>query len=194
MFDNFSDVSNFDLINIITLVNEVKLQELLIEANYDKKQTDYLVKGFSQGFDLEYWGPDPHRDLSQNLTLHVGDKTMLWTKVMKEVKQNRYAEPFSKIPLNKYVLSPIGLVPKDGGKDMRLIFHLSYDFLKSGNKSVNYYMSKEVSSVKYKDLDHTIQQSLQLLRNIQFDIEDDENMYIWYGNSDIKSAFHLVSF
>ena len=98
-----TDASNFDLINIITPINVGKLQELLVEADYDKEQTNYQVKGFQQGFDLHYKGPDPHRDLSHNLTLHVGDKTTLWTKVMKEVKQKRYAGPFSKLPLNKYV-------------------------------------------------------------------------------------------
>ena len=69
---------------------------------------------------------------------------------------------------------------------------MSYDFPDSGNKSVNFYTSKEVASVKYKDLDHAIQQSLQLLRNIHFDTEDNGKAYIWYGKSDIKSAFCLV--
>ena len=45
---------------------------------------------------------------------------------MKEVKEGRYAGPFESIPFDSYIQSPIGLVPKDGGKDTRLIFHLSY--------------------------------------------------------------------
>ena len=46
---------------------------------------------------------------------------------MKEVKVGRYCRPFEQIPYANYIQSPIGLVPKAGGK-MRLIFHLSYDF------------------------------------------------------------------
>ena len=47
---------------------------------------------------------------------------------MKEAKLRRYVGPYLKnqIPFENFIQSPIGLVPKDGGKDVRLIFHLSY--------------------------------------------------------------------
>ena len=40
----------------------------------------------------------------------------LWNKVMKGVNLKRYAGPFDSIPFENYVQSPIGLIPKDGGK------------------------------------------------------------------------------
>ena len=43
-----------------------------------------------------------------NLKLTVGNETILWNKVMKEVKAKRYAGPFTE----DFIQSPIGLVPK----------------------------------------------------------------------------------
>ena len=45
---------------------------------------------------------------------------------MKEVKLKRFAGPFESSPFEDFIQSPVGLVPKDNGKDTRLIFHLSY--------------------------------------------------------------------
>ena len=45
---------------------------------------------------------------------------------MKEVKAECYAGPFKEPPFKSYIQSPVGLVPKDNGKDTWLIFHLSY--------------------------------------------------------------------
>ena len=36
---------------------------------------------------------------------------------MKEVKEGRYAGPFKDNPYKYYIQSPIGLVPKDNGKN-----------------------------------------------------------------------------
>ena len=93
-----------------------------------------------------------------NLKLTVGDETILWNKVMKEVKEKRYAGPYKKPPFKSYIQSPIGLVPKDHGKDVRLIFHLSYPRNpKSGLKeSLNANTPEHLSSVKYKDFDQVV--------------------------------------
>ena len=48
-----------------------------------------------------------------NLKFRVGNPTILWNKVMKEVGLGRYAGPFKQIPFNNYIQSPIGLVEKD---------------------------------------------------------------------------------
>ena len=80
---------------------------------------------------------------------------------MKEVSLERYAGPYKHIPFKYYVQSPIGLVPK-ANNQTRLIFHLSYDFNKN-DKSINYHIPKELCTVCYRDLDHAIQQCIQLL-------------------------------
>ena len=85
---------------------------------------------------------------ARNLPLSVGNKFDLWNKVMKEVKDKRYAGPYEKVPFKYFIQSPIGLVPKDKGKKTRLIFHLSYP--KKGD-SVNASIPDEECSVKYPD-------------------------------------------
>ena len=45
-----------------------------------------LTKGFREGFSLGYQGDIKVRRTAQNLKLHVGNETILWKKVMKEIK------------------------------------------------------------------------------------------------------------
>ena len=121
---------------MVTPVLVQELEALLTESNYDKLKTEWLVDGFKNGFSIGYQGPKDVQIKSPNLKLEgVGDEITLWNKVMKEVKLKRYAGPFEHVPFSRYILSPIGLVPKDGGKDTRLIFHLSYPRAKRGNPS-----------------------------------------------------------
>ena len=110
----------------------------------------------------------------------------MWEKVMKEVKLNRYAGPFTReqIPYDHYVQSPIGLVPKSGNKT-RLIFHLSYDF-PNGRRLINHPTLKELTSVHYRDLDHAIRTCLMILEKWGPDCP------IFYSKSDLISAFRLL--
>ena len=141
----------------------------------------FLINGFTTGFSLEYEGPINRQDRLKNLPFSVRNHSILWEKIMKEVKLGRFAGPYKNIPFENYVQSPIGLVPKgQDGKDTQLIFHLSYDF--GPNKlSVNSYMRKEKCSVSYKDLDHAVQQSLDLLHHVQHDLQwkKDDLIIIW---------------
>ena len=81
--------------------------------------------------------------------------------------------------------SPIGLVPKAGGKT-RLIFHLSYQF-HDGLGSLNQHTPEELCHVHYNDLDHTVANCLKLLRLTQSTYK-----IIFFGKTDIQSAFRLV--
>ena len=112
-----------------------------------KRKLNFLVEGFKHGFSIGYAGPEKVQIKSPNLKFReVGNPTMLWNKVMKEVKEERYAGPFDKIPFDSYIQSPIGQVPKDGGKNTRLIFHLSYP--RGKGTSVNANTPAEMCSVK----------------------------------------------
>ena len=137
-----------------------KLQQLLELSNYDKEETKFLINGFTNGFTIGYTGPQNVKLKSPNLKFReVGNSTILWNKVMKEVKEKRYAGPFEEIPFENYIQSPIGLVPKDGGKDTRLIFHLSYS--RGKNISVNANTPKEWCKVEYPDFNQAIQLCIQ---------------------------------
>ena len=120
--------ANHDWESIVTPINVPVLERYLLQYNYERDKRDFLIKGFQQGFDIGYQGPENHQHMSHNLPYRVGSPTDLWNKVMNEVKDGRFAGPFVQLPFQQYVQSPLGLVPKSGGTKMRLIFHLSYDF------------------------------------------------------------------
>ena len=107
---------------------------------------------------------------------------------MKEVQLQHYAGPFSEVPYEYFIQSPIGLVPKAGNK-MWLIFHLSYDF--EGNcearKSVNFHTPDNLCSVKYRDLDFAIKASLKMKL-----LASDTFQQLVYSKTDAVSAFHLL--
>ena len=182
---------NFDLTNISTPLKVDVLERLLIESNYDSVETDFLVQGFRNGFDLGYAGPVRRRDKSHNIPITVGSKIDMWNKIMVEVGEGRYAGPYEQPPFEYFVQSPIGLVPKAGGKT-RLIFHLSYNF-KNGNKSINHWTPAHLCSVKYHNLDHAVRTTLKLLNILNKDlIEGDKFQTVFYARTDLKNAFRVL--
>ena len=166
---------NYNLTDVVSPVKTKRLQELLKLTKYSEKETKFLIDGFEQGFSLGYNGDENVQMTAPNLKLRVGDEIELWNKVMKEVKLKRYAGPFSKIPFKNYIQSPIGLVPKDGGKETRLIFHLSYP--RGTGKSVNANTPPELCSVKYPDFNKAIQLCIKAGINCKI------------ARSDLKAAF-----
>ena len=186
--DDLMEFHNKDLRSIETPVQAETLEWMLAESDYPAEESRFLVQGCREGFDLEYSGPVNRQDTSRNLPFNVGDRTDMWQKIMKEIKNKHYARPFEKIPFSNFVQSPVGLVPKLGDQT-RLIFHLSYDFPNSGNKSVNYYTLREKCTVRYNDLDQAVLNSLRLLKLAKNTVKDET---IWYRKTDIKSAFRLL--
>ena len=161
----------------MTPVDADALERLLNETQYDRKKSEFLLDGFRNGFSLEYQGPVDVKITSKNLKFRgVGNETILWNKVMKEVKLMRYARPFREIPFkDSFIQSPIGLVPKDGGSDTRLIFHLSHPW--GTNQSVNFNTPKEKLKVKYPDFSKAVQLCIAAGRSCK----------LWH--SDMRSAF-----
>ena len=104
-----------DIESVVTLVDANELNKLLLETNYEEMKWKKLVKGFRRGFDLGYDGPTNVKRTAPNVHLYVGNETILWNKVMKEVREKRFTGPFEKIPFDNYIQSPIGLVHKDSG-------------------------------------------------------------------------------
>ena len=105
--------------DIVTPVDADGFKSLLQQSGYLQEETKFLYDGFKKGFDIGYQGNREVQMLSPNLKFRQGgDRIMLWNKVMKEVKLQCYAGPFSKIPFKHFIQSPIGLVPKDGGCDI----------------------------------------------------------------------------
>ena len=187
---DFYENKNWD--EITTLINVPELEKLLKLSKYNKDKSDKLLTGFTKGFDIGYEGRTDRSDRANNLPLNnVGTKTDLWNKVM-EVKLARYAGPFKldDLPFDKYIQSPIGLVPK-AGRETRLIFHLSYNF-DNGNSSLNADTPKDKCWVKYRDLDHAVKNCLLLLEKANEIAEEGMVAVIFYSKADLKSAFRIL--
>ena len=135
--------TNFDLESVISPVDPDALEELLLQSKYNPDETKFLVDGFRKGFDIGFQGKiEGVRRFAPNLRLRIGNVTILWNKIMKEVKLGRFVGPFDKPPFADFIQSPVGLVPKDGGKDTRLIFHLSYP--RVGGEPINSGTPKDI--------------------------------------------------
>ena len=171
---------NLDEENLVSPVNPTYFEELLKESNYDERKTKFIVNGFKNGFTLEYRGPTKIKLTSPNLKLSIGDEIDLWNKVMKEVKLKPYAGPFKTIPFENYIQSPIGLVLKDNGKNMQLIFHLSYPRT-ANSPSVNANTPKELCKVRYPDITDAIRMCI--------DEAGDAKRPVYVARSDISAAF-----
>ena len=118
---------DYNLAEIVTPVNLDRLEQLLIETNYNREETALLVRGFRRGFSIQYEGPRNRQDTSQNMPLRVGSEADMFKNLMDEVRLHRLAGPYAQPLFKNFVQSPISLVPKSNGKK-RMIFHLSYDF------------------------------------------------------------------
>ena len=166
---------------MVTPVNAVKLKQLLLESHYDETETNFLVQGFTHGFPLEYHGPLKRKSRAKNLPFTIGNRYILWEKIMKEIKAGQYVRPYADIPFKNYIQSPIGLVPKDGGRATRLIFHQSYNFSENLDEdvSLNYFTPRELCTVHYKDLDYAIQTFMKFKESQRF----------FLSKTDLRSAF-----
>ena len=91
---------NLDLHNIITPVNAIRFEQLLVQSNYDTKETQYLINGFKHGFSLQFEGDRKVKKLAPNLKLRIGSHVELWNKVMNEVEKGRYAGPSKNLHLS----------------------------------------------------------------------------------------------
>ena len=164
--------------DIVTPVRTEVLKKLLLDRGYDVQKTEFLYKGFSEGFSLNYQVKLTNvKRFAPNLKLRVGSPIKLWNKVMKEVELGRFAGPFEEPPFDCFVQSPIGLVPKDKGLKTRLIFHLSYP--RDGD-SINLGIPKSACSVQYPDFEEAIKLCIREGANCNL------------AKSDMSSAFRHI--
>ena len=52
----FIILKNFDLDSVVTPVDWRKFEDLLKQTTYNQTETDFLVNGFKNGFDIGYHG------------------------------------------------------------------------------------------------------------------------------------------
>lgn len=166
--------------SIVTPVQPRVLLELLEATNYPQEETQFLVNGFTEGFPLHYKGNTQRKTTANNLKIRVGSAMDMWNKVMTEVKNKRYAGPYRHGPPYKYFIqSPIGLVPKQGGKT-RLITHMSWPH----GDSVNSNIPDDLCSTQYP----SFQEAIQMLMKIA------PSGPLFIGKVDCKNAFRVIPF
>ena len=184
--DEIKEFSCEDISDIVTPIDADVLEQLLIDTDFDLDKRSKLIRGFREGFDIGYRGCNFQKNFSDNLPFKVGTPLEMWNKIMSEVELGRYGGPFKldQIPYEHFIQSPVGLVPKANNKT-RLIFHLSFDF-DDRHPSINACTPPELCSVKYRDLDHAVTQSVHILESLGY------HVVIFYGKTDLVSAFRLL--
>lgn len=184
-------LSNYAIADIVTPIDVDRLENLLLETNYDVEKIKFLTDGFRHGFSLGYSGPKHVKRQSENLRFRIGNKFDLWHKIMLEVKDNRYAGPYQSIDqipfpgdgsATGWIQSPCGLVPKSGNRT-RLINHHSFP---PGN-SLNDGIPDDNAKVEYQDFQDAIRLSLKLLK------EAPDGAELFYSKLDGKNAFRVLS-
>ena len=134
---------------------------------------------------------------SAKMPLRCGSKVDLWIKMIKEINLKHFAGPFKSIPFKTYVQSLAGLVskgkttdqgqgqPKGQGRvqETRPVFNLSWP----PGTPINDYTPRELCTVKYNDLDRTVQLCMEILN-----LTENKEKKCHLSKTDIKSAFrHL---
>ena len=150
------------------------LNSLLIDYP-NKSSAKLLSEGFSSGFRLEYNGIREARD-SPNLKSIKLNPSAAAAKMSKEISLGRIAGPFVSKPIDKLIVSPIGLVPKSEPGKFRLIQHLSFPHGSSINDGIN----PDYCKVKYSGFDTAI----ELVARI--------GPSALMAKADIESAFRLL--
>ena len=96
---------NFNMEDFVSLVKPKILEQMLKQADYDTDEMQFLVDGFTEGFSLGYQGRIDIQVTAPNLKFRgIGNETVLWNEIMKEVKLQCYVGPFEKIPFKYYIL------------------------------------------------------------------------------------------
>ena len=117
----------------------------------DYPKREFLIHGFTEGFALQYEGPDQSYEVQNNKSARENQEWVL-KKVMREVKLGRVAGPFNSKPFVNFHVSPLGAVPKKEPGTFRIIHDLS----QPKGHSVNDYISDEYATVTYESFDHVL--------------------------------------
>ena len=119
---------------------------------YSSTKRNFLVDGFTNGFQIPFEGEVQFRDCT-NLLSARKLPDILREKIIVELEAKRVVGPFYEPPFNNFLVSPLGLVPKKEEGEYRVIHHLSFP----EGSSVNDGISQEHKTVHYQNIDCAIQ-------------------------------------
>lgn len=147
----------------------------LLRQYPNKQDAILLLEGFTDGFKIPYVGAQECRE-ADNLRSARELPAVVRAKAEKERALGRVAGPFLRPPLENFIVSPLGIVPKKEPGAFRLIHHLSYP----EGKSVNHGLEEGSCSVTYCTLD------------VALDLVRRAGKGAWLAKADIESAFRLL--
>ena len=144
--------------------------------DYPPHLYQFLINGFTMGFSI----PSSLNSInSSSYTNHksaLDNVPLVTSKIKKELCLGRFAGPFKDPPFADFVCSPLGLVPKKGNGQFRLIHDLSFP----KDNSVNASIPEEFKSVSYQNLDHCLDIIMSLGKNTLI------------AKADLKDAFRII--
>ena len=156
-----------------TPIRVAPLARLLREVKYPN--SDFIVKGFTSGFDLGFVGPRTSLSSNNNLSVNLNPEAAI-QKVMGEVELGRIAGPFADIPFPDFKCSPLSLREKSTPGKYRLLHNLSYPY---DERAVNLNIPPEASHLQYASVLDAI--ALINLHGLKY-----------LAKADIKEAYRLV--
>ena len=155
-----------------TPINVEALRYFLAEHS-DRDLVNFLVDGFSHGFDLMYEGPITTSN-PKNLKSARDAPNAVQASIDRELARGHTAGPFLEPPFQKFHCSPIGAVPKTDNT-YRLILDLS----SPRGFSINDGIDPELVSVRYSRFDDAVDMVREL------------GPSCYMAKIDIQSAFRL---
>ena len=144
--------------------------------SYDSELSEFLVKGFSEGFKVGADFSGQSVVICKNHTSAIENPDIVTRKIQKELSKGRYKGPFSSVPFKDFVCSPLGLVAKKEPGQFRLIHDLSFPRGDSINSSID----KSFSSVSYQNIETVI------------GLVQAHGRHCLMAKADIEDAFRLI--
>ena len=151
-----------------------KLRHLLC-YHPQQHRVNYILKGLTDGFSLEYTGPISFW-APKNLPSAAQFSDLVLQHLNKEIAAGRMLGPFQQPLMPDLMCSPIGMVPKKDSTEMRMIMHLSYPY----GTSINDFIDEDKASTHYQQFDDMIRLVVK------------QGRFCWLAKGDVKSAFKLT--
>ena len=156
----------------VSPVRADRLHKLLLGC----PESDYIIQGFTHGFLLDFEGPECPVE-ARNSQSALDNPSAVDEKLRHELELGRIAGPFHTPPFQNFKCFPLALREKSTPGQFRLLHNLSYPY---DDRSVNFNISSENSSVQYSNIHHAIHLIQQHAPRASM------------AKSDIKEAFRLI--
>ncbi|CAG2204889.1 unnamed protein product [Mytilus edulis] len=135
-----------------------------------------LIEGFTFGFKINSLLDKKVDKFPSNNKSARENPDAVNLKLTKEIMKGRIKGPFNEAPFEKFICSPLGLIPKKENRS----FHSIHDLSFPKGESVNFWTPPEYTSVSYQNIETVI----ELVQEHGFNCE--------MSKADVEDAFRLI--